>query len=69
MASSLSSLWSNEYFQYIDMTILRGDFYIKKTVTYVFHTRTMRTLQTWRITLLSFGDDNIKSRITIWKIK
>ena len=26
----------------------------------------MRTLQTWRITLLSFGDDNIKSRIAIW---
>ena len=43
-------------------------FYIEKTVTYVFHTCTMRTLQTWRITLLSFGDDN-KSRIAILKIK
>ena len=30
MASSLSSLRSNEYFQYIVMTILRGDFCIEK---------------------------------------
>ena len=68
MASSLSSLRSNEYFYYIIMTILRGDFYVEK-LSPVFHTYTMRTLQTWRITLLSFSDDNIKSRIAIWKIK
>ena len=30
MASSLSSMRSNEYFQYIVMTILEGDLYIEK---------------------------------------
>ena len=37
-----------------------------KTVTIVFHTSTMRTLQTWKITLLSCVDDNIKSHIAIY---
>ena len=68
MASSLSSLRSDEYFQYIVMTILKGEFYIEK-LSPMFSTHDMRTLQTWRITLLSLGDDNIKSRIAIWKIK
>ena len=66
MASSLSSMRSNEYFQYIVMTTLRGDFYIEKTVTYVFHTCTLRTLQACQINLLSCGDDNMKSHMAIY---
>ena len=52
MASSLSSLRSNEYFQYIVMTILKGDSYIEK-LSPMFSTHDMRTLQTWRITFIS----------------
>ena len=49
MTSLLSSLQSNDIFSIYryDHSVLRVDFYIEKTVTYVFHTCTMRTLQTW----------------------
>ena len=50
MASSLSHCGQMIYFQYIVLTILfweRIFILKKKTVTYVFHTCTMRTLQTW----------------------
>ena len=40
-ANLFSSLRSNGYFQYIVMIILLG-YFILKTVTYVFHTCTMR---------------------------
>ena len=38
------------------------------TVTYVFHTCTMRTLLKWQITSLSVGDDNINHTL-LWENK
>ena len=69
-ANSISSLRSNGSFQYIVMIILIGYFYIEKlSPMFSTHVQCVRKLLIWQITSLSFGDDNIKSHIAMWKIK
>ena len=49
---------------------LIGYFYIEKlSPIFSTHVQCVRTLIIWQITSLSFGDDNIKSHIALWKIE